>query len=460
MRGGRRSFLLLCSLGTITLGGAQPADVTGMMPEAYFPGLKSILKTAWSRSPEKIEKELEIAQQEARSYILNAQRLPNATAWVDLARNQTAISGAGQSQSTDTGLFYRLELTQSIFRWGELQNRSALARLGVLMAEKSFTAAARLLAVTLRQSYLQLIVKKAALKQVRLAQQFRTEELKVLRDKRDRGLASTADVAGWELGFNEQAVQLAIVEEDFTAARRLFARLAGLPELPEEEVPDTIPKPAYSSALTHSLLADLLRDGGKFSFEAEVNALRAEEAELNYRIARVRLLPKFDALASYGLQNLATANNNGVSQTGVTIQTVGLRVTWSIFDGLATRGEKQQALATKRLYERRFQTAAEVALEEVQGLGRKLDLDARMLEFGDTRLNVAVLSEQRMKDESQLGNVPQTAIDATRLQRYQAEVNNATARANFLGTWSVFVSRAGLDPLLNTLPARHAREKR
>ena len=66
----------------------------------------------------------------------------------------------------------------------------------------------------------------------------------------------------------------------------------------------------------------------------------------------------------------------------------------------------------------------------------------------------------RRDDESQLGNVPQTAIDATRLQRYQAEVNNATARANFLGTWSVFVSRAGLDPLLKTLPARHAREKR
>lgn len=460
MRGGRCSLLLLYSLGMFATVAAQPADVAGTMPEDYFPALKTILQNAWAKSPEKIERELEIAQQEARSYVLNSQRLPNVTAWADMARNQSAVSGASQSQSTDSGLFYRLELTQSIFRWGELQNRSAIARLSVLMAEKSYAEAWRAMAVTLRQSYLQLVVKKTALKQARLARQLAADDLKVARGRLERGGVAPAEVGGRELSLNEQTVALESMEADFAAARRLFARLAGLKELGEEEVPDTIPKPAYSAALTTSLLAGLLRDGGRFSFEAEMNALRAEEADLNYRIARVRLLPKFDGVASYGLSNLANATNTGVTQTGITTQTVALRVIWPIFDGLATRGEKRQALATRQLYQRRSETASEAALAEAQDLGRKTGFDARMLEFGETRLSLALASEQRMEEEMRRGKVSQSAIEAVRLQRYQAEVNNAAARANFFGTWSAFVSRAGLDPMLKNLPSRHARENR
>ncbi|MEY4940022.1 MAG: hypothetical protein RIQ93_1757 [Verrucomicrobiota bacterium] len=460
MRGGRCSLRLLFSLGMFATVAAQPADVAGTMPEDYFPALKTILQNAWNRSPEKIERELEIAQQEARSYGLNSQRLPNVTAWSDMARNQSAVSGASQSQSTDSGLFYRLELTQSIFRWGELQSRSAIARLSVLMAEKSYAESWRTMAVALRQSYLQLVVKRTALKQARLARQVAADELAVARGRLERGGAAQAEVGGRELNLSEQTVALENTEADFAAARRVFARFAGLKNLEEEEIPDAIPKPAYSAALTTSLLAGLLRDGGRFSFEAEINALRAEEADLNYRIARVRLLPKFDGVASYGLTNLANATNSGVTQTGITTQTVALRVSWSIFDGFATRGEKRQALAARQLYRNRTATASEAALAEAQDLGRKAGFDARMLEFGEIRLQLAIAAERRMEEDRQRGKASQSTIEAVRLQRYQAEVNNAAARANFFGTWSAFVSRAGLDPMLKNLPFRHVRENR
>ena len=41
----------------------------------------------------------------------------------------------------------------------------------------------------------------------------------------------------------------------------------------------------------------------------------------------------------------------------------------------------------------------------------------------------------------------------------QADAANLAARATYLGRWSDFVALAGNDPLLQNLPARHAREK-
>ncbi|HVS51463.1 MAG TPA: TolC family protein [Opitutaceae bacterium] len=459
MHGGRRALLRLVWLFAVVGVRADQTEVAGTMPEDYLPALKTILQNAWGRAPRSLESELDMLQAEARRDMMNADRLPHFGGWADLARNQSAVSGSSSSESRDTGLFYRLELDQSLFHWGELKNKSAIGRLGVLMAEKNYAEAARQLAVTLRQSYLELVVKKMRLKQARAALELATDDLKLAQERAAHGEIAPGDMAGRELSFREQSLQVATVEEEFAAARRSFARVAGLKELPESEVADEIPAPKYSEATTQAILAGFMRDGGKTAFEAEINSMRATEADLNYRIARVKLLPKLDALLSHSLQNSTNVSGNSVTQTGISTDTIGLHVGWSIFDGFYSRGEKRSALADRRRYEQRSERAAAEALDRAQNLTRRLGFDLQAMDFAQAHVNIAKASQEQLEAELPRGTVSPSMIGATKVSRYQAEADRASMRANFFGRWSELVSLAGLDPAINTLPARYVRNK-
>jgi outer membrane protein TolC len=329
-----------------------------------------------------------------------------------------------------------------------------------LIAEKNYAEAYRSLAHSLRQSYMDLVARKLKLRAERYLFRLAEDELKLARGNLERGTVPPGAVAGKELDVNEHRVRLATEEEEFAAALRSFARIAGLKELREESIPDELPSPAYSPAHAKTILAEFLRQGGRFTFQAEVSALQAQEADLNYRIARVRLLPKFDAAASQSLQNVTTAGPGTVGQTGVSYQTLMVRMNWAIFDGLEARGRKRHWLANRELHERRAQVAMDAALERAQQLERRLALDAQMMEYADQRLGIAVLGEQQQRDEFKLGNAPETGIQAATASRYQWEARSANARVNFLARWSEFVSLAGLDPVINHLPSRYVRESR
>ena len=204
----------------------------------------------------------------------------------------------------------------------------------------------------------------------------------------------------------------------------------------------------------------MLREGGKETFAAQVAALHVQEADLSYRIARVRLLPKFNASASYSLQNTTNATQSSVSQTGVASQNIGVNAQWNFFDGFATRGEKQGAMASKRFYERQLQTAAEAALDQAQALQRELDLDARAMAMSEQRRGLAEFGAKRVKEEVELGVVPASTNGAATENVYFSEAGEGAARAALLARWSEFVSLAGVDPVLNNIPARYVREKR
>src|SRR5581483_6728560 len=368
---------------------AENPSLAGTLPEDIFPGLKAILQTALSQSPQTIQQEFDVAAADARTYIINSARLPHLGGSADYAANETSISSDANSRTRDTGLFYQFHLDQSLFRWGELKNKSEQAKLGVLIAEKNFREVYRTLAVRLRSSYLELIVKKAALRQLRATQQLAEKDYAVAQDQFARHDLAAGTLKTKELALRESALALQRAEDDFTFLVRIFARSAGLKELSGAEIPDEVPLPTYSAALAKTLLSDALRDGGKFSFAVEIDALRARDADLAYRIARVNLLPKLGASAGYSLQNNTNVNGSSVSQTGVAQETVGIHVDWNIFDGVSTRGSMREALANKRLYDAKAKADAEDALDRLQQLERTVNYDGLELEFPETRLSIA-----------------------------------------------------------------------
>jgi outer membrane protein TolC len=456
----RRALPVGAFLFAFVIARAGSDDFAGTLPEDYLPELKPILQAALKQSPQVIAKEIEIAQSEARAMAVDAQRLPSLGGHLDYAYNQTAISGNSGTQTRDSGVFYGLALNQPLFHWGALANQSAAARIEVSIAEKNFAETYRLVAVNLRQQYLTLIAKNAVLRQARFALAQSATDLQRAKDDRGLGNVSPATSAAQQLSFDEASLGVERVEAEFAGLQRGFARLAGIDQIAEDAIPLEIGAPHYSAATVTELLAGLVRDGAKSTFEAQVRELQMHEADLNYKIASVRLRPNINAGASLNQENTTNATTTSVLQQGVARQTATVTMQWSIFDGYATQAAKRDALASKRLHERELKTAVQGTLDQAQTLQRQIGIDARAMELTETHRKLAEDQLAKAKEGAALGDLRRSAIAGATNLLYYHEANNTAARATFLAHWAELVSLVGTDPVLNNLPANYVREKR
>jgi outer membrane protein TolC len=459
-RAALRAVCALLVLLALSRAAVPPADLAGTMPEDYLPGLKSILEAAFQRSPQLIAADFDRTLAEVRIMSADAGRLPNVGGNLNYANNQTAISSNTSSQTRDNGLFYNIGVTQPLFHWRALQNQSALARLNLLISQKSYERATRDLGVILRKAYLALVVEKARLRAAQDVLQLMRNEIPVTAEKKERGTVSSATLEGDKLRVREVQLDVDRVATEFDANRRRFARLAGLADLPEAAVPDEIPAPRFSPELAAVLTATALRDGAKSTLEWEIADMRVRDAMLRISSEKVRLYPKFFANAGYSLENSTNINGNAVNQQGIQRRTVSVYAQWSIFDGFATRAAVREALVSKRVQERLQQAEIDGILQNIQIFERYLKLDAEQLELSAIRHGMAIESRKVIAREFEFGNVPKGDLDRAQGAILQAEAKQQESRATLLGRWSEFVALASADPALHNPSFRHVREKK
>jgi outer membrane protein TolC len=439
---------------------AQSTNIAGTLPEDYLPELKEILTTALKRSPEVIAKEFETLVQEAKAIQVRAALLPQFGGNFSYGINQVEDAAAQtNAKSKDDGFFYNFGLSQAIFHWGALKNQNLAARINLLVTEKAFAVAYRELSVTLRKTYLGLIVEKARLNHFREVLRLAKDEVTVATAKKEMGTISSADLAGQELVARERALDVERALAEFRLNCGRFARLAGLPDLPEERVPDDIPLPAYSEPQVTVMAATVLKENAQSTLEYEIYDLRIREAELRQKIEKTRLLPKFGASANYSLENTTNVIGTVAEQKAVTRQSIAIGGNWPIFDGLASRGAKREALLTKRSLEHKKATEIDRTLQSVQALERTLKLDAEQVSLSEIHRGLADEARKQITDEVRLGNLAKVDVDRAQLGILLADVQNLASRAAYLGHWSEFVAVAGDDPVLTNLPARYARTK-
>ena len=434
-----------------------PPPYSGTMPEDLLPGLKSILETALKQSPQVLLHQIQIAQNEARVYQADQMRWPNLGGDIRYDSNQTAVSGNSGAQQRDSGLFYSFSANQALFYWGEIKHRGEIARAEVLIAQKDYAEAYRMLAMDIRRTYLGLIARNAELRQRRFVLGRDEIALKSAKDSVDHGTISAGDYAGRELRFNESQLEVDRKQAEFDAERRRLSRMAGLPDVPADQIPFEIPLPKYEAQMNAQLLAALLRDGGKSAIPAQIAELHVKEADLNYRIARVRLLPKFNASMGHSRESSTTATQTEVSQTAITRDTFEVRGSWTIFDGFATKGAKLEAMADKRYWDRERQIAADTAMDEAQRLSHAVELDARAVDFSEQHRLGAQSGVTLSENEHKVGTMSETNVNDAIGNLRMAESNTAFTRATYLSDWSAFVSLAAEDPALSNLPFRYVR---
>lgn len=440
------ALLAWVGVGVAAARGAAGPDVAGTLPEHHLPALRELLEAAGRRSPQLLAQDLERIVAGIRIQGTDAQRLPNVGGGLSYAINQTAISSNTSSQTRDSGGFYNLGVTQPLYHWGALQNQSASARINALIAQKSFTQAARDLRVVIRRAFLGLVAEKARVTAAAEAVRLVTAEVAVLEEKKSRGVASAAALEGEKLRSREVRLDHDRLVAEFEANRGRLARLAGAPELPESAVPADLPVTLPSAELAAAVAAAALRDGARSTLEYEIHDLRLKDALLRYEIEKVRLRPKFYLSATASLENSTNVNDNTVNQQGVRRRTVGVFAQWSIFDGFATRAAIRESVAGRRAQERRAEAEIEALLQNIQLLERGLRLDAEQVSLAEIRLGIATEGSRVITREFELGNATRGDLERSRVGILQAGIRLQESRALLFSRWAELVALAGAEP--------------
>lgn len=436
---------------------AADADVAPYRVEEVFPQLRVILEQAMSQSPQILQRSLDITQAEAAHVMTRSALLPRVDGSIYYSTNTTSVSEQTNVSSRSDGVFYNLSMSQPLFQWGTIKAQVDSSKIGVEIAQKNYAEAYRLLAITLRQQYTIMIVRKASRRLAAESLRVVQSNLDVEEERLRAGRISPGDIIGPRLSVEDAKLGLDRSDADFQAAKRIFCRMAGMETIADEAIPDSIPvnQLYYGADRAAPILRLFSAAGVDDLLPIQVLQAQIRQSDLNYKVAKYRLFPKFSISANVSQSNSTNAAPNSVTQVGVNSQNINVMATWSIFDGFATSGAKKSALASKRTNERQLAIQRQVSLDQAKDLERQLAYGARAVQLVDTRLALAEDGLKRAKDNLQRGLGTQKEVDAAQMAYLGTELGALQQRADFLNRWAEFLSLTGYDSVLKVLPARY-----
>jgi len=458
------ALALALVLSAASRADAPDAPVAGTLPEDYIPGLRVLIETGLKQSPEMIVRELTVA-------VADAQRvegglsplLPHLSSNLYYGAYQTSVSGNSGANSRNSGVFGGVNLSQNLFQWGALRNQLEVQKVAEQITQRNYAEGYRGFVNTLRRQYLALIVTKINLRNSRYILDLDRKALEVANEKLRTGAIAPTDMLGPRLDVERAELAVDRAAQAYRSARVALAHQAGLTDISDDGIPAEIPEPKYPAETASALLTELLREGARNTYLAQIDELNVRQWDLRYRIAKVRLLPQFSANAALSQQNQtnATPGSTGVppsvSQTALTTESYSVNAQWNMFDGLATRGAKLEALNSRRIAERQLQIATDEIMSQAQNLQRSVDFAWRALHISETEWASANGALSYTQTELKNGNVSQDTVDGARNSLYANDSSRAAARAEFLAAWSDYVSLVGADPAMNNLPIRYVR---
>jgi outer membrane protein TolC len=272
------------------------------------------------------------------------------------------------------------------------------------------------------------------------------------------GRASAEEVAEPRLAVDEARLARDTAVEDLENSTRLFLLTVGKTEFDPAVIPDSVPQPVYAPEVVAQLLQEFVQSDAEQTYSAKIYRDYMKSADLDYRIARVNLMPKFSLSASLGEEAYSAVSSNYVQAYSLNIASWYLTGSWTIFDGLSTRGQKLAALSRKRSYERTLRTNSNQTIAQVRDLEKQLGFSWRSQEISQKRRDISETAFKRAEENMKLGQASQSTVNAAQLAFYTSEYTMAYARSGYLNNWSQFVSTLCVDPILKLMPAAYLKD--
>jgi len=445
---------LLLGWGMVAPVQAEPIDPAKTLPDKELAVLNETLVQALKQSPEMLLKSIELAQAECDRMDKMSALWPNVSGNMRYAQDYLATTNS--PTAVGEGFFYNFVIQQPVFHWGAVKASADIGGLQRKIVQKQFAEAYRLLVSSLRQQFLGLIHEKKLLQNQSYALELGERNYKLDEEKLANGTLAQAAFEGSRLAIEEARLAVAHTQSEWQQMKRVFVRLAGLHELSDERIPNTVSRPAWTDDQATRLATEFQQtDGARQVPGAEVITYQIRQNELGYRIAKTQLLPRFDLFAGTNLQNQTSATRSSVSQVATTDQTFGLVANWTIFDGFATRSAKLRALADKRYHAQQLQNYLDGLREDISSVTDQSNLAARAVALAERRREIAAGGLSYAQEEAKQGRASPLAVAQAQVAYDAAELAALDNRIALYNQWSRLVGLLWVDPILQNLPATY-----
>lgn len=427
--------------------------VGNTVPEAYLPGLNSILKEAVSQSPRMINRNLDLEIADNDLVQSKSGLLPNVGGYTRFAKTRDDRADQTGTVSVDKVAF-DWQVSQAVFHWGALRNNARIGEIRKEMAQGNYRDGYRMLAQEIRSQYLGLIVRKNYLARARFNLAHQRELLTQAEARYEKREISDTQVSMARLSVEQAELSLDRTADDYDNFKAGFSRLVGRgATIADEDIPDDVPAINYEKGGFDSLLAGFLSQKEPMTITALNRRKQLEIEKLNYEVSKTRLLPKFNVVAGV-TQDEQSYSLNVAQRYRVLSYYAGLQVSWTIFDGLAARAATANVLARMRQIENDQRMYLDSLGSTMQSQARQIDFAARQMSLADRGLagNISLLATR--KDEARRGLASDADVRQVELSVMDARIGAINSRSDYLMKSADFVGQTSGDPVLANLPQR------
>jgi outer membrane protein len=440
----RSAVVLLLSVLLLLFPNASRGDEAVPLPDLTRPlSLDQVVRLA-------LERNLTLAQswenvESSRGSLMStrAQLLPNASA--SSGYNQTTVkSSPGQSIDPRTGQIrdtggktvtgtYDVSLTgrQNLIDLPSVYGtRAAQSRLG--SAHQGYRSARLGAVLQAKQQYYALYRAQELARVAAESYALNQDQLKRTQSMFELGSVARNDVLQAQVNLSKSERQKIAADNTIDQERARLALILGLPVSASIQIESP---PALTDSLVTQSEGELLREAEQARPDLQQSKLELRAAHLGELSAKAQRYPSFSGGASY---------SKHAGTLGDTYSSFGQDASWgfnlglslTLFDGLATKGQIQQARAGQRAGQEKLeQTRLQVALDLRESL---LQINNAYQEIRSAREGVRLAQEsvrlQKALYESGGGTMlewtnAQVQLTAAQVDQVQAEVDLRLAKA-------------------------------
>ncbi len=421
------------------------------VPENYLPALKGILSTAVSQSPRMVARNAENAAAEGNRLVMRAGQLPSVSGYFNYYPWDRQVRADLPEPTTSNKLAYNLSLYQPIYHWGALQNNTRIGELQLRMAQGQTAEGYRILVQEIRSLYLQLIIKKAALGKARLSLQMAEDNYAVSQTKLEKKVISDADMFVPTVNRDKARLAGDQATEDYDNAKSIFAKLCGTPVLSDDQIPNEVPELGGSGPDFAPMVASFTSQKELNSYNLRNLGDQIEVEKLTFENLDTRLRPKLNFVLGTS-QDQQSYTTNIANKYEVRDYFAGVQVTWTLFDGFATKGAKNSSLARRRQLEQSYQDASANLSEQARRQLKLIGFARRGMDIADRLLSSSTGAVRDRKADAARGLASENDVNAYQLNYQESRISAFAARSDYLMKTADFLSTLLEDPALSNLP--------
>jgi outer membrane protein TolC len=437
----------------------QPATNDMVLPEKLLPGLDGILKTAVQQSPTMLNRALDLEVAEAGRIQARSNLLPSLNGSISYYKSNDTTkylySNTPANNSDNSYLVtktpYSLVLSQPVFYWGQRRNLDRIGEIQLQISKGQYRDGYRQLAQQLRGSYMALIVQKLAVKRAQFYLQSSQGQLKEQEDRLLKKEISEAQIFMTRISAEQAQIAADRAEYDYGNARASFGRMAGIGEVTDASIPDAIPEATYDAASFDRMLADFIAQKDPPTTEAEVLRQQIKVENLNLANAKTRLRPTINASVGLTRDQQNNLYGQGLNYSVASVYG-GFSLNWAIFDGFASRAVVRSTLAGRRHLENTYLQVTERLAQDAQTQVKSIGFAARNMSIYNRLLISNTDYLRTARDDFKRGVRSEAEVSQIQLGLYDAQINAANARSDYLMKVGEFLGTVVGDPAVANLP--------